>query len=418
MKFNIVDSIMGSGKSNWAFDYMYQEKDKKFIYITPYLDEIDRLLYLIDESGEIVKNENGYPIGTKWFYERGFREPKHLGEGKLENLHDLLTNEKNIATTHALFKMCTQDTLDLIADGNYTLILDEALDVVELIDDMKVKDYNMLIDTNKIEVNEDQTITWLDKSYDGIFWDFRRQCENGTVVEIKKTQKVQLLIWNFNFNSFSVFKDIYIMTYLFEASLLKHYFDIFNVQYKKWCIEDDKLVEFQNKKPYDKSNLRRLINIYDGKMNDIGDKKTALCVSWYKNKKHLRPKLKKNIYNFFKNISKTSGSESLWTTFKSFKNSLTYRGYKDAFVSCSLKATNKYKNKTALAYCVNRFLSPDYVNYFNKYGIKVDQDMYALSEMIQWIWRSAIRDENPIYIYIPSKRMRTLLVDWLNNENL
>ena len=110
MKFNIVDSIMGSGKSNWAFDYMYQERDKKFIYITPYLDEIDRLLYLIDEAGEIVKNENGYPIGTKWFYERGFREPKHLGEGKLENLHDLLTNEKNIATTHALFKMCTQET--------------------------------------------------------------------------------------------------------------------------------------------------------------------------------------------------------------------------------------------------------------------------------------------------------------------
>lgn len=43
----------------------------------------------------------------------------------------------------------------------------------------------------------------------------------------------------------------------------------------------------------------------------------------------------------------------------------------------------------------------------------VDEDAYALSEMLQWIWRSSIRDGKPINIYIPSKRMRTLLMNWL-----
>jgi hypothetical protein len=409
---------MGSGKSTWAFNYMYKQKNKKFIYVTPYLDEIHRLLYIKDEDGEILKDDNGSVIGTKWYYERYFREPKHLGEGKLDNLHDLLIKERNIATTHALFKMCTQETLDLIQDGGYTLILDEALDVVELMDDMKLKDYEMLINDKKIRVNDDRSITWIDTDYDGVFLDFKRKCENGTVVEIKRSKKMQLLIWNFNIDSFKVFKEIYVMTYLFSASLLYNYFRIHKVQYNLWCIENNELIEFNNKKPYNKKQLRKLINIYEGNMNNIGEYKTALSVSWYKNKKILLPKLKNNIYNYFKNITKSNVSQSLWTTFKSSQKALTYAGYKNAFIPCSIKATNEYKDRIALAYCVNRYLSPDYEAYFTRYGVVINQDMYALSEMIQWIWRSAIRDDKSISIYIPSARMRGLLQDWLNNENL
>jgi len=33
--------------------------------------------------------------------------------------------------------------------------------------------------------------------------------------------------------------------------------------------------------------------------------------------------------------------------------------------------------------------------------------------MIQWIWRSAIRDGKEIWVYIPSRRMRELLKKWL-----
>jgi hypothetical protein len=34
--------------------------------------------------------------------------------------------------------------------------------------------------------------------------------------------------------------------------------------------------------------------------------------------------------------------------------------------------------------------------------------------MIQFIWRSAIRDGKPIHLFVPSERMRTLLKDWMN----
>ena len=39
--------------------------------------------------------------------------------------------------------------------------------------------------------------------------------------------------------------------------------------------------------------------------------------------------------------------------------------------------------------------------------------MYALSTMLQWIWRSAIRRGEEIWLYVPSRRMRTLLKDWM-----
>lgn len=42
------------------------------------------------------------------------------------------------------------------------------------------------------------------------------------------------------------------------------------------------------------------------------------------------------------------------------------------------------------------------------------EDDYALSEMIQWVWRSAIRDGKEIWVYIPSRRMRELFQNWLN----
>ena len=34
--------------------------------------------------------------------------------------------------------------------------------------------------------------------------------------------------------------------------------------------------------------------------------------------------------------------------------------------------------------------------------------------MIQWIWRSAIRDGGEVYLYIPSSRMRMLLINWID----
>lgn len=88
-------------------------------------------------------------------------------------------------------------------------------------------------------------------------------------------------------------------------------------------------------------------------------------------------------------------------------------GYKKSFLSSNARATNQYSDRHYLAYCINKYFNPFMKNYFLMMGVRIEEDGYALSEMVQWIWRSAIRNGEDIWIYVPSKRMRTLLKDWL-----
>jgi hypothetical protein len=61
-------------------------------------------------------------------------------------------------------------------------------------------------------------------------------------------------------------------------------------------------------------------------------------------------------------------------------------------------------------------MNPMEERFFSQRDIHVDQDLLALSDLLQWIFRSRIREGQPIEIYIPSKRMRTLLYKWLDGE--
>ncbi len=72
-----------------------------------------------------------------------------------------------------------------------------------------------------------------------------------------------------------------------------------------------------------------------------------------------------------------------------------------------------YSNRFNLAYLVNIYPHPSIVKFFRGKDIEVNGDSYALSEMLQWIWRSRIRNGLPVNIYIPSSRMRSLLEKWI-----
>ena len=127
--------------------------------------------------------------------------------------------------------------------------------------------------------------------------------------------------------------------------------------------------------------------------------------------------LKNNLYNFFRNKTNSKAKENLWTTFKEYKKQLQGKGYTNSFVPISIRATNDYRETTAVAYLANRYMVPTLKHFFEKSGIEVDEESFALSELIQFVYRSAIRDDKPITVYIPSKRMRDLFVDWLSKKN-
>ena len=76
------------------------------------------------------------------------------------------------------------------------------------------------------------------------------------------------------------------------------------------------------------------------------------------------------------------------------------------------------EDRTNVAYIANRFIDPNVLKFFMDKGIEIDCDHFALSEMLQFIWRSAIRDDMPITVYIPSKRMRDLFIKWIDERSI
>ena len=177
-----------------------------------------------------------------------------------------------------------------------------------------------------------------------------------------------------------------------------------------------------------KYDYRELVTIFDDKkLNMIGDSEAALSKGWYERNKNnvLMKQLKNNALNYFKNKltvynegiwEKSYSENNLWTTFKDYQKQLSGKGYATGYIPLNLRATNEYRNRTTAAYLVNRYFNPLIKNFFVKNGINIDEDGYALSEMLQWIWRSGIRDGKHITVYIPSSRMRNLLNTWINSQ--
>lgn len=82
------------------------------------------------------------------------------------------------------------------------------------------------------------------------------------------------------------------------------------------------------------------------------------------------------------------------------------------FTPCNSKATEEYSDRYNLAYLIDRYLHPGIKDFFLQKGVTINEDEYALSELIQWLFRSRIRFGERVNLYIPSERMRRLLDGW------
>lgn len=396
MNIRVCDMIMGAGKTSAAINQMRKDTDSKYIYITPFLEEVERIK-------DVCRDRN-------------FKDPKNYGNGKLDSLHNLLRAGSNIVSTHALFRTYNETTIQLIKDGGYKLILDEVADVIEIIK-ISRGDLDILINTNMISVEDNQRVTWIAEQYEGRFSDIRDMILTGNVVFFNDC----FMFWTFPIQIFESFKDVLILTYLFDAQKQKYYFDLNGVTIQKIgteCRNGEYVFTVKGVNPGYVSGIKDKIHIIDDvKLNKVGDLNTALSSTWFsRNKKSSSIKeLKNNMHNVFSHRFHSSSIQNIWTTFKEYSALLSGKGYTKGFVPCNARATNKYRGRNCLAYCVNIFYNPVEKNYFASQGVEVKEDEYALSEMIQWIWRSAIRDGNDISIYIPSSRMRKLLIDWMDS---
>lgn len=399
----VCDAIMGTGKSSAAITYLNAHKTDKFIYITPYLDEAARIRASCPELN--------------------FIEPKHLKQydhRKLLHTAKLIKSGRNIATTHQAFKNYTPETLADIREQGYTLIIDENVDVLEA-SDIHPDDLQMAVDAGYI-AEQNGVYSIVKENYHGYaFSEIFSLLRSRELFRMTDNDQKSLFYWALPPELLTSFKDVFILTYLFDGQSICHFLKIYNIPFEYIGIERTqdggyRFGALPGYLPEYVSHMREMIHILDrGSLNEIGEDYYALSMKWFRRGGDSVDQLKRNVSNCFNNIWRDIPSEKrLWGTYKSASNALRGKGYSKSFLIFNAKAMNGYRHKDHLVYPVNIFMNVNEKKFYHMHGVEVNEDMYALSVMVQWIWRSAIRDGKEIHLYIPSKRMRTLLIQWID----
>ena len=393
----VVDARMGRGKSSAAIRYMNRYNvAKRFLYRTPYLTEEDRIC----EQCDFDQSDSDYM-------------------SKSAELKTHIRHGKNVAATHSLFYLMDEEALELVRANHYSLIIDESIQVIERLN-VTDKDFALII-SQLADVGENGVVRWKDKEYDGRFCDYKELADAGSLRMIDSA-----LLNVMNPDMLRSFDEVFMLTYLFDGQYQKAYLDFFGFDYRIIGVElDEDGYRFSNAPdsppPLDYRNLIHIVET--PAMNKVGDGKFALSKNWFTRRGYDHPDiraLRNNLKKFFQGVPGGNHDSRLWTSFKDARDKLTDRRtgrFRNNFLQVSARATNEFRNRTDIAYMANRFVDPNLLKFFSERDIEINSDHFALSEMLQWIWRSAIRDNKPINLYIPSSRMRELLIDWMNNTS-
>lgn len=410
----IVDAIMGSGKSTAMFKMMkegYSTEDKRYLYISIFNDEVgdgDK-----DLKGRV---HNELP-------EMDFQMPKSVyTKGKVGGLKPLLKQGCNVSTTHATFKNFDVETIQLMVDGNYALVIDEAVDCINQYEDLVQDDLNILIDSNAITLDEDDRLIWSGTKVGkgSVHHKIMRLCETESLYYYKDN----IIMWEYPPLLLKELDDVYIVTYLFDGSIMASWMKKNSIEYK-WVPHS--VLGLRSEKDI-KADIK--VNLEILKSNNLnklrGDKvgrENQFSVAWYK-----RKVLEDDYFNGIVKImestvsrTKTKSGHVFWTTFKKYKGALTGKGYKkppkdalESYLPYTQKAINDYRDHTLCMYGVDVHKTPLEINYLAERGVTFDRDTYSLSEMLQFIFRGSIRKGEHMKVLVLSERMEDLLRGWLD----
>lgn len=432
----ILDSIPGSGKTKAIADYINNSPQSSlFVFVTPFLKEIKTIQKLCP---------------GKNFFEPFNGTQAH---SKVSTFLKALAQRKNIVTTHALLLKLTREEVDTMNAQNYTLIIDEALECPKLLFTSAAEDSMFLHSWSEHPATgAKKEVCVTDKETLQVHW--KSDLETKSINKFTKPSSTEYKIWHArngelyrekektyiwlpNRNLFKNFNRIFILTYDFYNQLFRCCLDVYGFSYK-YIKTKQKFREFEENeliicdelldKPVSQNvqYIKSLVTIFEHpKLNQIGDDEFSLSNSWYNNinNRLLLGQIRKNVVNYFVNLgtaantkNKITTQDFLWTCFIKYQRVISDKRTQHCFLNCNARAYNSFSKKKNLAYLCNRFPKPSFARFFRAKGITLDNEKYALQELLQWMFRSQLRLNRPIEIYIPSHRMRGILREWLEDQ--
>lgn len=394
----IFDRPCGSGKTTEIISSF--ETDKKYLVIVPYLDEIERLIE-----------------GTKDYCE--FRQPltDKSNETKKHHLMELALCGENIVTTHKMFESLVHIArMGLFED--YHLIIDEVPETLSVSGRLSKKSLkDIYIEGGYIEVGEDGKVTPSDKWHqdnedvsDTLCQKLYRQACGGCLFLLNES----FFLWVMPKELLCAGASTTIYTYKSDGSVFCKYLEKEKIPYKViWSQkqEEDFILKAQKL-----ITFGRLPVGFKKMQFSFSQQITGLTRAEYRNRvrmnlKNLRQRELKDIEA--NNIMITCVKSAWVETGKTGGFKQGSRLGSALWVANKTRGTNKYAHCSHAIYLYDQNLDPTLSRWLGVDNQKEFNDAYALTEFIQWLYRSRIRKGLPITVFIPSERMERIFKTWL-----
>lgn len=416
----VVDTIMGSGKTTECFKWIDRNPTEKYIYVSPMLSEVGK-------EGRIHTSVLGVEFVSPDTEDTDFKT-------KTEHLTKLLEGGSNIACTHNLYLNMTKEHFSLMEKHQYVVLLDEEIEVIKTYGVYSSSDIQYLIDKQEIIVNDkDGAITWIGdnktvEDYNHKYNKLKNLCDKHSIyLNNGVSAKKNILISHIPLKLLECAKRVIVITYMFKGSVLDCFLKIKGI---KTVVCKD-IVPTKNLKPSDFKDLITLVP---------PNKKTktlSMNYSWWNSLTKDDIKSVNSIANLISNTAaqyEVDACDVMWTcpkanaqgVTKDTKVKLNPKGFvryvdedgvkQSCWLSVHTRATNEYANKKMVAHCYNRFPLQPIKMYLDCCGVPIDAPRYALSSLLQFTWRSQIRNNLPIVLLIANERMFGFFTAWLNGE--
>lgn len=468
----VIEGIMGSGKSSAVINQILKNPKEKMMIIVNYIKEGERYSERLKTKnftliGNIIKNSKTADLKRALENQENIICTKFLFKMNMNLIKEYVSD----------YVLIIDEAMNDIVEtykfpSLYILARGEKDEIKKLDTNKKLKEYSItekdirIMLENKILLKETESgkLSWNNELQESSIYDIIK--EDFSTYDIYEFQNNYVKVMPIEI--FKSFKRIFILTYMWNTQIMRYYFEMHGIKnfhiefplmndYKKLAEKvqvdetnqnDNKTKEFSlTQKEWEyleyadilKEKAREHIFIEDKGEKwtyiDENGREINLSYSFYLNDaKKLEytsvvKRLKLNINNCIKNnelFPNRASRKEMWTIYKDAIEVITDKEYgdvsvrvlnEDNFVSFNKIATNEYSDKNTLFYLIDRYKNPFIKSFIEaKAKTDFDEDGFALSELIQWVWRSAIRNNQDIYLYIASERMNKMFNEWLNTE--
>jgi hypothetical protein len=404
----IQDYPCGSGKTSRMLEGF--KLSSKYLVVVPYLSEVLRVLE--GSKGVLFKQ----PIA----------EGSSSGR-KTDNLEELLISGENIVTTHKLYgsivKMARQGLLK-----DYDIIIDEVPEVCKSVaSKSKYSIRHFYIDKGFVDIQGNGLVLPTEKWRQYI--DIVSDTLDPRIFSYAETGCLYLLgehmfIWAMPKELLTAGRSVTIMTYKSQGSMLLSYLQKLNCPH---VVQSDP----EGENAFRKSarsliELRDIPSIRRLELSYSGQERGKSRSSYYS-------KVSSALKNLKGRSLKTVPADEILITCKKdlwFKHgsndpapgapssfSKGSKMFNANWIANTTRGTNDYSRCSTLIYLYDQHINPLIGQWLNE-SSRSFNDAYALTELIQWVWRSRIRNGEPIVLYLPSPRMRAIFSDWLEGDDL